>query len=185
MPPVFSVGQVAVARSITPESARVLCSRYTSSGLFIRLKRDTYLLRERWDYLGEEELFAMANRIQVPSYISLSTALSYYGLTTQLQQGVYESIAVQRSYSTTVLELEFNFSKLPQAYYSSFQKVGSFFIATPEKALADALYLCSLGRYSLDMSALEYDRIDEASLRRALDIFPERTTEQWSKRAKS
>jgi len=141
------------------------------------------VLRERWDYLNDNEIMQIANIIQVPSYVSLTTALSYYGYTTQLQQRFTESICVQRSFNKKILDMEFHYTKMSRVYYSHFQKVNNLFIATPEKALVDAIYLNSFGKYTLDYTALDVSKFDQTKLKDLLDQYPERITDQWRKYA--
>ncbi|MBC8175106.1 MAG: hypothetical protein H8E82_05560 [Candidatus Marinimicrobia bacterium] len=178
--PVFTYEEVATLLGIKPESARVLCSRYVQNGLLVRLKRNQYVLKEKWDSVGEEEIFEIANRIQVPSYISLTTALSYYGITTQIQQEFVESVSVQRSFSRRILTMEFSYVKIKRDFYGEFKKVNQFFIAAPEKALLDALYLTSLGRYSLDKFALDISKINRDKVTYLLNNYPQRTKKLWS-----
>ena len=59
--------------------------------------------------------------------------------------------------------------------YGGFKKEKGFFIATPEKALLDAIYLMSYGRYALDMSAIDPKKVDENELMRLSKEFPIRT----------
>ncbi|MFN3551400.1 MAG: hypothetical protein ACK4WJ_06305, partial [Endomicrobiia bacterium] len=82
----FTPEGVANLLKIKFDSAKVLCYRYAKSGLFIRLKKDFYILEEKWWNLKIEEKFKIANILSVPSYISLMTALSYYEVTTQIQR---------------------------------------------------------------------------------------------------
>jgi predicted transcriptional regulator of viral defense system len=175
----FTANEVAEALNIRPESARVLCSRYVTGNMLIRLKRNVYMLKERWDYLDESEIMRVANILQVPSYISLTTALSYYSCTTQIQRNFVESVCLNRTYNRTVEKVEFNYIKVSRVYYSGFDRQKGVFIASPEKALADALYLTSLGRYSLDFAALEKSRIDLKKLEALLKTFPEKTAKLW------
>ena len=175
----FTANEVAEALSIRPESARVLCSRYVAGRMLIRLKRNVYMLKERWDYLDESEIMRVANILQVPSYISLTTALSYYGCTTQMQQNFVESVGLNRTYNRTIEKVEFNYIKVSRVFYYGFDRQKEVFIASPEKALADALYLTSLGRYSLDFAALEKSRIDLKKLEVLLKTFPEKTGKLW------
>jgi|TARA_B100000315_G_C14590599_1_gene595526 predicted transcriptional regulator of viral defense system len=179
----FSADDVASAMAIKPESAHVLCSRYVSGGYLTRAKRNLYILNENWDHLSEEDFFQIANRLQVPSYVSFSTALSYYGLTTQLRQGIIESVVTKRSYRKNIKKLEFIFYRFPLKYYSGFVREDGIFIASPEKALADALYLTSLGRYGLDFSALEFSKFNLSEIERNLKLFPDRTKELWNRYA--
>ena len=88
----FGWDELARALGITGDSARVAASRYVRQGLLVRVKRNLYILRETWDACGREEKFVIANMGQVPSYISLTTAMDYYGITTQMQQDFFESL---------------------------------------------------------------------------------------------
>jgi hypothetical protein len=45
----------------------------------------------------------------------------------------------------------FKYSKIKKEFYFSFVKKDNFFIATPEKALVDALYFMVKGKYKLDL----------------------------------
>ncbi|NOY67970.1 MAG: hypothetical protein GXP53_00535 [Deltaproteobacteria bacterium] len=175
----FSYNEVADRLKIKPDSARVLCSRYVSGNFLIRLKRNVYMLRERWDYIDYSDLMRLANIVQVPSYISLTTALSYYGYTTQIQQNYVESVCLNRTYNKVIDSVEFTYTKVSPRYYSDFGKLNGVFIALPEKALADALYLASMGRYSLDASALEISKFNSQKLKNLIDRYPEKTKKFW------
>jgi len=65
--------------------------------LLVRIKRGLYTQTEKLKYIEQKELFIIANFLQVPSYVSLMTALSYYGLTTQIQRNFFESISIKRT----------------------------------------------------------------------------------------
>ncbi len=77
----FSFRDISKVLDISTASAKVTATRYVKGGYRVRLKRDLYVLKERWYGLSTEDKFKIANIIQVPSYISLTTALSYYGYT--------------------------------------------------------------------------------------------------------
>ena len=175
----FSYNEVAALLEIKPESARVLCSRYVSKDLLVRVKRNIYLLGERWDYLADTETMQIANVIQVPSYVSLTSALVYYGYTTQIQRDFIESMGVSRSFNRVIKDKEFYYTRIPKKYFFDFARINNVFIASPEKALIDAIYLSALGRYSIDVSSLELYKFDKARIRQLLDLYPERVTKRW------
>ena len=68
-PVFFSSLDVASALKISEASARLTCHRYVKKGYLIRPKRDLYLLEENWASLGNPGQYALANRLQVPSYL--------------------------------------------------------------------------------------------------------------------
>lgn len=171
----FGYQELARALSISSASARVAASRYVRQGLLIRVKRNLYILRETWEKAGREERFLIANMGQVPSYISLLTALDYYEITTQVQRDFLESIAVTRTKEIRIDQTICTYTRINEELYFGFGRENGFFIATPEKAMLDAFYLMSFGRYSLDLSAVNADRLDLDKIAAMSTRFPPKT----------
>jgi predicted transcriptional regulator of viral defense system len=94
--------------------------------------------------LDSDTLFFMSNHIYKPSYISLETAMSYYGF---IPEGVFKVTAVStlktNSFQTVVGN--FGYQNIKPSLYFGYNLVpfGNFYfkIATPEKAILDFLYL--------------------------------------------
>lgn len=88
------------------------------------------------------EPFLIANHILGPSYISMDSALSYYGM---IPERVYETMSVttkgSKKYSTSLGT--FSFTKIPLPYYAygirseTINDQQCVMIASPEKALFD------------------------------------------------
>ena len=171
----FSSEDVAVLFGVTRASSQVFCSRQVKNGVFIRLKKDFYVLEERWSYLNRQNFFTIANHLQVPSYISCTTALVYHGVTTQSPQGWYENVAMKRSIQYTAGGATFSYFKLKKNFYFGFTKIGLFFMAQKEKAFLDACHLSVHGGYAFDRAALDLDRLDKAVLETLMAPFPDRT----------
>jgi predicted transcriptional regulator of viral defense system len=170
--PFFSLEDVAHVLGLQPASAAVLCSRYVKKGLLTRLKRGVYTRTEQLTHLAQVDLFRIANFLQVPSYISLMTALSYHGMTTQVQRGFFESISIRRTKTSQVGQLTFHYVKVRPDLYTGFEKVEGAFVALPEKALLDSFYLSSIGRYSFDTSSIDLAKVDKEVLADLSLLFP-------------
>jgi predicted transcriptional regulator of viral defense system len=181
----FGVDDIAKQLSISKESARVTAVRYVQNGILVRLKRDLYILSNSLQQLNEKELFRIANLIQVPSYVSLTTALSYYNISNQQLQNVIESVALKRTKSISVKNLEFNYSLIKKDYYCGFELVDNFFIAVPEKALADAVYLTALKRYNCDFEAISFKKLDKQKVVSFLEKTNAITKQYWSQLCKT
>ena len=177
--PFFTQYDVADAIGAKLASAEVLCSRYVKKGLLMRLKRGFYARTETLGHLKQIDLFRIANILQVPSYISLRTALSYYGITTQAQKGFFESISVKRTKTFEVGGLSFHYIKIRPHLYREFVKRDGVFIALPEKAVLDTFYLASLGRYSLDGSSLDLTMVDKGTLAEFSTLYPPKVRKQF------
>lgn len=171
----FTLEDLQDLLGIKPESARVLCTRCNKKGIFIRLKRNFYVLNEKWDSFSQEDYLKISNLLQVPSYISFMTALSFYEITTQVQRDYFESVSVKRSVRFNINGITFNFYKLKKQYYFDFIKKGDIFIATKEKAFIDAVYLYSFGKYRLDFSSLDLDKLDKGKIKKILKVYPRKT----------
>ena len=110
----FGYEEISRVLGISLASARVSACRYTHQDALIRIKRNIYMLKERWNRLDRREKFQIANLIQVPSYISLMSAMDYYEITTQLQQDFIESIALKKTKEIEITRNIFNYSKIKQ-----------------------------------------------------------------------
>lgn len=177
----FGYEEIARVFGISLDSAKVTASRYVRQGLLLRVKRNLYVRREVWNAATIEEKFSLANLAQVPSYISLTTALEYYEITTQMLRNFYESVAIKRTKEINLNGSVFRYTKLTSDLYFGFIKEKGVFIATPEKALLDAFYLMSYGRYSLDISALNAAKLDRDEIKRLSQAFPSRTRKMLKK----
>lgn len=171
----FTIADVAQMLEISLPSAAVACSRYVRHGDFLRLKNGCYVFAYEWEHYTQQQQYAIANMLQTPSYISLLTALSLYEVSTQVQRAYIESVCIKRTRTYTVGDTTFRFYKIAEAYYGDFIRKDDIFIATKEKALLDALYLYSFGKYSIDVAALDMQRFDMKKLAVMLRQYPEKT----------
>lgn len=173
----FTLDEVAYDLGIKPSSARVFCSRYAQKGVLIRLKKNLYTTAWRWENMEQPDFFKIANMLQVPSYISLMTALAYHEVTTQVQQGYFESIAQKRTVTYSVRDHVFQYTKIAGRYYGGFVRKGGIFIAQAEKAFLDAAYLYSFGKYRFDKDSLDLSRLEMKRLKSLLRDYPPKTKE--------
>jgi len=123
---------------------------------------------------GKPESFLLANHISGPSYVSLESALSYYGL---IPERVFEvaSMTVKASRKFITPGGVYSYTRLPLPYYAfgirhqSLTDEQQVLIASPEKALADKIVTTSsvILRSKNDvLSYLVEDlRMDESSLK--------------------
>jgi predicted transcriptional regulator of viral defense system len=176
---IISVDDIAKALSISKESAKVTANRYVKNGSLFRIKKDFYITTKNYQNLDERKLFQLANAIQVPSYISLASALAYYNISTQQHQGIIESITTKKTNSVKVKEFIYNFILIKKNLYMGFIQEDDIFIALPEKALADAVYLSSLGRYSCDFDAINFKKLKKNKITEYLRNTNQRTIKYW------
>ncbi|MCX5909764.1 MAG: hypothetical protein NTY64_21960 [Deltaproteobacteria bacterium] len=135
------------------------------------MKKNFYVLARNWERYGGEDFFRISNFLHVPSYISCLSALSFYGISTQVQRDWYEGITRRRSPVREVHGVRFRYYQIKDQYYCGVVRREGYFIASPEKALLDAAYLHFLGRYPLDWDSLDLTRLDKEMLVQQMEPF--------------
>lgn len=117
-------------------------NNWRRKGLLQKVRNGWYVLNENG--VSEPHRFSISNQIYKPSFISLESALSWYGL---IPEGVFITTAIS-SRKTQRFEGDlgvFTYQSLPACCMVGFQFVESldwsFKIAKPEKALVDYLHL--------------------------------------------
>ena len=75
--PYFTVPQLAAQLGLGGRSAGVFACRYAKTGILLKLKNNYYAMAQRWQTNTDSEFMYVANILQVPSYVSLITALAY------------------------------------------------------------------------------------------------------------
>ncbi|HEY5122140.1 MAG TPA: hypothetical protein VIK14_00230 [Ignavibacteria bacterium] len=173
--PYFTVENVAELLGIQNTSASVFCSRYAKRGLLIKLKNNYYITSYKLQILSTDELFTIANILQVPSYISFMTGLAYYEVTTQVQRNSIESVSLKRSSIFEPESLNFRYYKLNKNYYFDFERKNNIFIATKEKCFLDSVYLYSFGKYKIDFSSLDFSKLDKKRIKILFKNYPKKT----------
>ncbi len=142
----------------TEDARKSLLKRACQKGDLIRVKNGLYLVGEK-KRKTPFSLFQVANFIMEPSYVSLESALSFYGL---IPEAVYTTTSV-----TTKSSLEqktpvghFSFAYLKTEYFNfgfyRYKKGDDrFLIATPLKALID--YIVLMNKHYKTVEELEED----------------------------
>jgi len=143
--------------------------RLEKSGAISRINKGKYhfLFKEISD-------FELANFLISPSYVSLESALSFYGILPQFTYTI-TSITPLKSQKIIYREKEYEFAHLDSKYFFGFVKKDKFLIATPEKALLDELYFVAKKLRKIHFEDLDFKSIDKKkfkSLSRKYKFLP-------------
>lgn len=131
-----------------------LLQRLEKEGVIQRIIKGRYHFS-----LREYNDFELANFLVNPSYISLESALSFYGILSQFPYTV-TSITPLKPRRITYQEKEYEFSHLESKYFFGFVKKDNFLIAKPEKALLDELYFMAKKLRRVHVTDLNFEPID-------------------------
>lgn len=141
--PVFS-SSVLKTGSVNPVDLGKQLSRWVKSGKLIQIRRGLYALSERYSKV-QPHPFYIANRIQRASYVSLQSALGYYGLIPEYVPAV-TSVTTGRPQTFEIAVGDFIFRHIKKEFFFEYTLIDvennqSAFIASLEKSLLDLLYL--------------------------------------------
>lgn len=141
--PIFESG-LLLSGNVDAAAIRKQLSRWVRARKIIQLRRGLYALAPPYQKVPPHP-FLVANYLSQPSYVSLQSALAYYGM---IPEGVpvTTSVSTRRPYrwDTPLGIFEFRHVQVDLFYgydLISLSQKQQAFIASPEKALLDMVYL--------------------------------------------
>lgn len=141
--PVFH-SSILMAGEVNPADLGRQLSRWVKSGRLIQLRRSLYTLPEQFRKTTPHP-FLVANRLKHASYVGLQSALEYHGLIPEYVPSV-TSVTTGRPETLFTPLGNFIFKHVKMALFAGYRMTDmgdgqSAYIAGPEKALMDLLYL--------------------------------------------
>jgi predicted transcriptional regulator of viral defense system len=143
----FLAISLADIKLVEPDFDHRRLVEWQKKGYLQRIRRGFYILSDTMAHLQEESLFAIANKIYSPSYVSLETALSFYNFIPEMPFTVtsvssrktqeFETELGRFHYRSIKPELMFGY-RLLEIPGQRFQQKAR--LAEPEKAILDFLY---------------------------------------------
>jgi len=167
--PVFETG-LLLAGDVDPGNVRRQLSRWTAAGRLYQLRRGVYTLAPPFQKIKPHP-FVVANALMQPSYVSLQAALAHYGLIPDYTP-VTTSVTTGRPGQWETALGEYTFRHIKPAWWRDYRRlevsVGQHaWVASPEKALLDLIYLEPGGddpAYLATLRLQALDRLDLAAL---------------------
>ena len=163
-------------KKLFPEESNLKISvkRMVDAGVIMQVTRSIYTLK------GEKlDIEKVATQLYYPSYISFESALSKYGV---INQGLYGlTLATSRhSKKVTLAGVDCEYSQLKPTLFFGFDLVNETYLAQPEKAFLDQLYLMSRGKQTGNTSEWDLNPLDSKRLNEYLEFFNHRVQEKAS-----
>lgn len=134
------------------QALRNQLNRWQKRGLVLKLKRGIYILNED-DRKRNPGRFVIANQLYAPSYVSLESALAFYGLIPERPADV-TSVTTKKTQAISNAHGVFLYQHVKPPAFRGLRREKDasgidYFIAEPEKAVVDFLYL-NLDRISVE-----------------------------------
>jgi hypothetical protein len=173
--PVFETG-LLLAGDVNPDYIRRQLSRWVAAGRVDQLRRGLYALAPPFRKVSPHP-FLVANRLVPASYISLQSALAFYGLIPDVVPTTTSVTTARPGRWETPLGV-YLFRHLHAGLFTGYRLIDlgqgqHAFVAAPEKALLDLIYLAPEGdapAYLQELRLQNLERLDpEALLQAAKD----------------
>ena len=173
--PVFETG-LLLAGEVNPANVHRQLSRWTKAGRLYQLRRGLYALAPPFQKVKPHPFF-VANRMVRGSYVSCQSALAHYGLIPE-HVPVVTSVTTGRParWETPLGVYQFRHIKTELLRGYQLTDLGGgqkAFVATPEKALLDLIYLQPGGDapdYLRELRLQNLDCLNLDELRRQADL---------------
>jgi predicted transcriptional regulator of viral defense system len=161
--PIFKTG-LLLSGNVSPLDVRKQLSRWTASGKLYQLRRGLYSLAPPYQKVTPHP-FLIANQLLAGSYVSLQSALAYYGMIPELVP-VTTSVTTSRPAAYRTPLGQFDYHHIQMDWFQAYRMVDlgndqRAFIATPEKALLDLVYLQPGGDSQNFLRALRLQALDQ------------------------
>ena len=167
----YSISDLIKVTGLARDSLYVALSRYVKKKVIIRLTAGIYILPEQYDRLE-----TIANELYSPSYLSFESALSRYGIISQVPYSLTFA-TTRKSLRRSLAETHVEYRSIKAQLFTGYENNGSIFIATPEKAILDSLYLISFGKSMTQLKNPGLKEVNIQKMKKLARIYPKRTQE--------
>ena len=148
---------------------KVTISRLVKKEVLLPIRKGIYILPENWS-----QIEAIISQIYLPSYLSFDSALARYGILNQIPY-VFSYASPNLSKSFPLGQYRIEIRKIKKILFFGYTLQKDLFIALPEKALLDQLYLISFGKAKLDFDELNLKELSKTKFLAWSKKFPLRT----------
>jgi predicted transcriptional regulator of viral defense system len=173
--PVFET-ELLVAGQSDPSDLRRQLSRWTKAGKIHQVRRGLYALASPFQKIKPHP-FVVANRLVRSSYVTSQSALAFYGMIPEHVSSVTSVTTLRPGQWKTPLGI-FQFHHLRSTLFFGYRRADlgggqQAFVATPEKALLDLIYLqpgADSAEYLRELRLQHLDQLNTDELARMADL---------------
>ena len=173
--PIFK-SSLLLSGNVDQKLIRIQLSRWVKAGKIHQLRRGRYVIAPPYQK-KQPHPFLVANHLQSASYVSLQSALSFYGLIPEIVN-ITTSVSTGRPerLETPLGAYEFRHIKTALFFGYRMTDLGEqrAFVASPEKALLDLIYLQAGGgamAYLEELRLQNLDQVDKETLKQQAAKF--------------
>lgn len=165
----YSISDLEKITGFERKSLLVKLTRLQKRNKLKRIRRGFYQLAEKPLILEK-----IITQIFPGTYISFESALAYWGILSQKPYAITLAVP-KRSQKMQIAERLVELRRLKKQLFFGIELIDNAYIAKPEKALLDQLYLVSKGRARLDFDEINLKNLKKTPFLRYSKKYPEPT----------
>ena len=125
------------------------------------------LIKGKYSFaLNEVNHYQISNYLCRPSYITLESALSFYGIITGFPYKI-SSFTTKKSRTFIINQQEYHYCHISQKLFWGYEKQNNFLMASKEKAILDYLYFSFKGLRQFDRQEFDFSGIKKTNLKQS------------------
>ena len=167
--PFYSISDIEKITGLSRKSLYVTIKRLVDRGILERIGAGIYR-----PFTAKAQIEKIAASLYMPNYLSFESVLSRYGILTLIPYTITFT-TTRKTKRFTIEGRDIEFRQIKKDLFWGYEMKGGIYIAKPEKAFLDLLYLVSRGIGSLDLDELYIKRISMVALKEFSKRFPKYT----------
>lgn len=173
--PFYTIADLEKITGLSRNSLYVTLKRLVDRGILEKIGTGIYRL-----FTSKAPVERVAASLYMPSYLSFESCLSRYGVL-NLVPYTLTFATTRKSRRLTVLGRDLEFRKLKKELFWGYEMQGGIYVAKPEKAFLDLVYLASRGMASLDLDEFDTKKLSMAKVKKISKKFPKYTQKYLEK----
>jgi len=167
--PFYSIADIEKITGVSRKSIYVTLNRLVEKGILERIGTGIYRL-----FTAKVSVEKIAGSLYMPNYLSFESALSRYGILNLVPYTL--TFATSRKTKRSVIEgRDVEFRQVKKDLFWGYQMQGGIYVARPEKAFLDLVYLASRGIASIDLDEINLKKLSMTTVKEFSKRYPEYT----------
>ncbi len=167
--PFYSIADIEKITDVSRKSIYVTLNRLVEKGILGRIGTGIYRL-----FTAKVSVEKIAGSLYIPNYLSFESALSRHGILNLVPYTL--TFATPRKTKRSVIEgRDVEFRQIKKDLFWGYEMQGGIYVAKPEKAFLDLVYLASRGIASIDLDELNLKKLSMTTVKEFSKRYPEYT----------
>lgn len=164
--PFYSIADLEKITGLSRKSLYVTLRRLVDKGILERISSGVYRL-----FTSKASAEKIAAALYMPNYLSFESLLSRYGVLNLVPYTITFA-TTRKTKRITLMGRDIEYRQIKKGLFWGYEMKGGIYVAKPEKAFLDLVYLASKGIASLDLDELDTKKLSSKKVKEFSKKFP-------------